>query len=136
MTRLIDISGRKIGTGYPTYVIAEMSGNHNHKFENALELIRAAKKAGADAIKLQTYTADTLTIRCDNSYFHIGEGTLWSGMTLHELYSQAYTPWEWHAELQQEARKVGLDFFSTPFDSTAVDFLEELKVPLYKIASF
>ncbi|MBL6449859.1 pseudaminic acid synthase [Fulvivirga sp. 29W222] len=119
-----------------TFIIAELSANHNHDFEIAVKTIQAAKKAGADAIKLQTYTADTLTINCDNEYFQINQGSLWDGMTLYKLYEQAYTPWEWHEKLQQVATNEGLEFFSSPFDNTAVDFLENLNVPAYKIASF
>ncbi len=119
-----------------TQIIAELSANHNGSLDRAIETIRAASEAGADAIKLQTYTADTLTIDCDNEYFRIGGGTLWDGRTLYDLYKEAYTPWEWHAELQEEAQACGLEFFSTPFDSSSVDFLEELDVPIYKVASF
>lgn len=129
------IGNRIIGKGYPTYIIAELSANHAGNLDNAKELIRVAKHAGADCVKLQTYTADTLTIDCDNKYFQISSGT-WKGENLYSLYKKAYTPWEWHPELMEEARKVGLDFFSTPFDKTAVDFLEELGVGFYKIASF
>lgn len=117
-------------------IIAEMSANHNHKIENALEIIKAAKDAGADAVKLQTYTPDTITLNCDNKYFQIKQGTLWDGTTLHKLYQKAYTPWEWHKELYDYARSLGLVCFSTPFDKSAVDFLEELDNPIYKIASF
>lgn len=119
-----------------TLIIAELSANHGHNIENALKTVRAAKKCGADAIKIQTYTADTITLNCDNEYFQIKQGTLWDGTTLYKLYQEAYTPWEWHAAIQAEAEKQGLIFFSTPFDFTAVDFLETLNVPLYKIASF
>lgn len=119
-----------------TFIIAEMSANHNHKLENALAIIKATKKAGADAVKFQTYTADTLTLDCDNKYFQIKQGTLWDGITLYKLYQQAYTPWEWHKEMFDYARSLGLVAFSTPFDKTAVDFLEELGNPIYKIASF
>lgn len=119
----------------PVFVVAELSANHRGAFEYAVKTIHAAASAGADAIKLQTYTADTLTIDCDNEYFRI-KGTAWDGMNLYKLYQQAYTPWEWHAELQQEAHAVGLQFFSTPFDASAVDFLESLKVPFHKVASF
>ena len=119
-----------------TFIVAEMSANHNHKLENALAIIKAAKEAGADAVKLQTYTAGTLTLDCDNKYFQIKQGTLWDGMTLYKLYQQAYTPWEWHKEMFDYARSLGLVAFSTPFDKTAVDFLEELNNPIYKIASF
>ena len=119
-----------------TFIIAEMSANHNHKLENALAIIKAAKEAGADAVKFQTYTADTITLDCDNEYFQIKQGTLWDGTTLYKLYQQAYTPWEWHKELFDYARSLGLVAFSTPFDKSAVDFLEELENPIYKIASF
>ncbi len=119
-----------------TFIIAELSANHNHKKEIALESIKAAKEAGADAVKIQTYTADTLTLDCDNEYFQIKQGTLWDGTTLHKLYQQAYTPWEWHKELFDYAREIGIPLFSTPFDKTAVDFLEELNNPIIKIASF
>lgn len=118
------------------FIIAELSANHNQDFDVAAETIRAAKAAGADAVKLQTYTADTITIDCDNPYFQIKQGTLWDGTTLHKLYQQAYTPWEWHPELKKIAEEEGLEFFSSPFDPSAVDFLETLDVPLYKIASF
>ena len=119
-----------------SFIIAELSANHNHKKEIALESIKAAKDAGADAVKIQTYTADTLTLDCDNEYFQIKQGTLWDGTTLYKLYQQAYTPWEWHKELFDYARKIGIPLFSTPFDKTAVDFLEELDNPIIKIASF
>lgn len=119
-----------------TFIIAELSANHGHRLETALATVRAAKSAGANAIKLQTYTADTMTIDCDNEYFQIKQGTLWDGLTLYELYKKAFTPWEWHKTIFEEAEKFGLLAFSTPFDSSAVDFLETLNVPLYKIASF
>lgn len=119
-----------------TFIIAELSANHGQNLEHALATVRAAKACGADAIKIQTYTADTMTLDCDNEYFQINQGTIWDGTTLYKLYQQAYTPWEWHAALQAEAEKEGLIFFSTPFDPTAVDFLDALQVPLYKIASF
>jgi pseudaminic acid synthase len=122
-------------TGNRTFIIAELSANHGHKLEVAVETIKAAKRAGADAIKLQTYTADTLTIDCDNEYFTIKEG-LWKGRTLYDLYKEAYTPWEWHEELFRVAKEEGLICFSTPFDKSAVDFLEELNNSIYKIASF
>lgn len=130
------INKRHIGEGTSVYIIAELSANHNQKFDNALELIKAAKDAGADAVKIQTYTPDTMTIDCENKFFKIGKGTIWEGKYLYDLYGEAYTPWEWHSELKQYANKLGLDFFSTPFDSTSVDFLEKLHVPAYKIASF
>ena len=119
-----------------TFIIAELSANHNHKKEIALESIKAAKEAGADAVKIQTYTADTMTLNCDNEYFQINQGTLWDGTTLYKLYQQAYTPWEWHEELFGFAKDIGIPLFSTPFDKTAVDFLEELNNPIIKIASF
>lgn len=117
------------------FIIAELSANHNGSLETALETIRAAKRAGADCIKLQSYTADTMTIDCDKDDFVI-KGTIWEGRNLHELYQEAYTPWEWHQALFEEAEKQGLICFSSPFDKTAVDFLEKLNVPAYKIASF
>ena len=119
-----------------TFIIAELSCNHNHDFEIAYKTIEYAKKAGADAIKLQTYTPDTITIDCDNEFFQIKQDTLWDGQTLHQLYGKAYTPWDWHPELQKVAKKNNLIFFSSPFDYSAVDFLEKLNVPAYKIASF
>ncbi len=124
----------KIDAG-ETYFIAEMSANHAGKLENALEIVREAAKAGADCVKIQTYTADTLTIDCDNEYFRI-KGGLWDGYKLYDLYKDAYTPWEWHADIKSECEKCGIDFLSTPFDATAADFLEELGVAFYKIASF
>jgi pseudaminic acid synthase len=131
----VKISTRKIGLGYPTYIIAEMSGNHNQNFQQAVKIVEAAHQAGADAIKLQTYTADTLTIDSDKPPFQI-QGTLWKGKKLYDLYKEAYTPWDWQPKLQKVATQLGLDFFSTPFDHTAVDFLETLNVPAHKIASF
>ena len=125
---------KKNGTASP-FIVAEISANHNRSIERAKLSVRAAAEAGADAVKLQTYTADTLTISCDNEYFKI-KGTLWEGKTLYDLYKEAYTPWEWHVELQALAHELGLGFFSTPFDATAVDFLESLNVPCHKIASF
>ena len=132
---VIEINGRKIGDGYPAYIIAEMSGNHAGSIERAKEIIRAAKEAGADCVKIQTYTPDTITIDCNNEYFHIEDGT-WEGENLYSLYGKAFTPWEWHKELKEEADRIGIDFFSTPFDNTSVDFLEELGFSFYKIASF
>ena len=117
-------------------VIAEMSANHGHNINIAKETIKAAKDAGADAIKLQTYTADTITINCKNEYFKINSGTIWDGRTLYDLYKEAYTPWEWHKELMDYSNELGLICFSTPFDKAAVDFLENLNVPAYKVASF
>lgn len=126
---------REIGGGQPAYIIAEMSANHAGDISRAKEIIHAAKEAGADCIKIQTYTPDTLTIDCDNSYFHISDGT-WNGENLYQLYQKAYTPWEWQKELFEEAKKAEIDFFSTPFDNTSVDFLEEIGIGFYKIASF
>ena len=126
---------REIGEGKPAYIIAEMSANHAGDISRAKEIIHAAKEAGADCIKIQTYTPDTLTIDCDNSYFHISNGT-WNGENLYQLYQKAYTPWEWQKELFEEAKKAEIDFFSTPFDNTSVDFLEEIGIGFYKIASF
>lgn len=123
-------------TNNKTFIIAELSANHNHNFEIAKETIKAAKESGADAVKLQTYTPDTITIDCDNEYFQIKQGTIWDGTTLYKLYQQAYTPWEWHKELFEYANSLGLVCFSTPFDKTAVDFLESIGNPIYKIASF
>lgn len=128
-------SGSKIGGDNPTYIIAEMSANHGGDFHKAIEIIHKAKEVGADCIKIQTYTADTLTIDCDNEYFQIDKGN-WKGESLYSLYDRAYTPWEWQKELKLEAEKVGLDFLSTPFDKTAVNFLEEMDIEFYKIASF
>ena len=132
----ITINNRRIGSGYRVYIIAEMSANHNHDFEQAVRILEEAKKTGADAVKLQTYTPDTMTISCDNEYFQIGKGTIWEGKNLYDLYSEAYTPWEWQPKLKEVADGLGLDLFSSPFDATAVDFLEEMDVPAYKIASF
>lgn len=129
------INGRQVGEGAPAYIIAEMSGNHAGSIERAKDIIYAAKECGADCIKIQTYTADTMTIDCDNPYFQITEGT-WEGENLYKLYQKAFTPWEWQEELSKEAKKVGIDFLSTPFDQTSVDFLEKLELPFYKIASF
>ena len=132
----IKIGTRTIGAGRPTYVIAEVSANHHHKFDEAVKIIHAAKAAGCDAIKLQTYTADTITIACDREPFRVGGGTIWDGRNLHELYAEAYTPWEWQPKLQVVANDLGLGLFSSPFDASAVDFLETMNVPAYKVASF
>jgi pseudaminic acid synthase len=132
----IEINGRKIGPNSRTYIVAELSANHHQNLDEALRLIREAKKVGADAIKLQTYTPDTLTIDADTPPFRIGGGTIWDDRTLYELYQEAYTPWDWHPQLKALANDLGLDLFSTPFDSTAVDFLEQMDVPAFKIASF
>lgn len=131
----ITIGNRKIGDGFHTYIIAEMSANHAGSIRRAKDIIYAAKEAGADCIKIQTYTPDTITIDCNNKYFSIKDG-LWKGENLYSLYGKAYTPWEWQEELKQEAERIGIDFFSTPFDKTAVDFLEGIGIGFYKIASF
>jgi pseudaminic acid synthase len=131
----LKIGERLVGPGQPAYVVAEISANHNRSFEQAVRLLHAAKIAGADAVKLQTYTADTITIRSDREYFRIGGGTLWDGRILHDLYAEASTPWEWQPRLKQVADDLGLDLFSSPFDCTAVDFLEGMGVPAYKLAS-
>ncbi len=131
----MQIGNRLVGPGQPAFIIAEMSANHGHDLERAVQIVKAAKEAGADAIKLQTYTPDTITFRSDAEPFRIGGGTLWDGRALHELYADAFTPWEWHFKLKQVADELGLLLFSTPFDFTAVDFLESLDVPAYKIAS-
>jgi len=131
----IQIGQRSIGAGQPVYVIAELSANHHQDFDQAVKIIHAAKDAGADAVKLQTYTPDTMTIASNRAEFRIA-GTLWDGRNLYELYSEAYTPWEWQSRLKQVASDFGLDLFSTPFDATGVDFLEQMKVPAYKLASF
>jgi pseudaminic acid synthase len=136
MSKHITIAGRRIGPGEPAYVIAELSGNHNGSIERAMALVDAAHHAGADALKLQTYTADTITLDCRNEYFQIKEGTLWQGKILYDLYREAHTPWEWHLPLKNRAEELGMHCFSSPFDATAVDFLETLDVPAYKIASF
>ena len=131
----IKVGKHSIGEGCPAYLIAEMSANHAGSLERAKEIVRAAKESGADCIKIQTYTPDTLTIDCSNRYFQVGNGT-WEGENLYKLYGKGYTPWEWQADLKAEAEKVGIDFLSTPFDRTSVDFLEELGLQFYKIASF
>lgn len=135
MSHFIEINGRQIGPGQSAYIIAEMSANHQQDFGQAVKIIEAVKKAGADAIKLQTYTPDTITLNCANDYFQV-KGTIWAGRTLYDLYGEAYTPWEWQPKLKDIANELGLDLFSTPFDETAVDFLETMAVPAYKIASF
>ncbi len=134
MSNTIKINNRIIGQDHPVYIIAEMSANHNQDFEKAVKILEAAKEAGAEAVKLQTYTSDTMTIDCDKDYFHIKE-TLWDGKRLYDLYGEAYTPWDWHPKLKGIADKLGLHLFSTPFDHSAVDFLEHIEVPAYKIAS-
>ena len=134
--RTIRIGDREIGPGRPAFIIAELSGNHNGSLDRALESVRAAAKAGADAIKLQTYTADTITLRSDRPEFIVPGDGPWGGRTLADLYDEAHTPWEWHKPLFAEARRCGIQIFSTPFDSTAITLLEELGAPAYKIASF
>jgi len=132
----IQIGSRPVGPGHSVYIVAEISANHGQKFEQAVEIIHAARKAGADAVKLQTYTPDTMTIRGDSDLLRINGGTLWDGRTLHELYSEAYMPWEWQPKLKQVANEAGLELFSSPFDGSAVDFLERMEITAYKIASF
>ncbi|MDH7472934.1 MAG: pseudaminic acid synthase [Anaerolineae bacterium] len=136
MQTVIEIGKRKVGGGYLTYIVAEMSANHNQDFDQAVRILYAAKEAGADAVKLQTYTPDTLTIPSDREYFRIGGGTLWDGRTLYDLYSEAYMPWEWQPKLKKIADEIGIDLFSTAFDPKAVDFWEEMGAPVHKIASF
>ncbi len=137
MNSSIKVGSFEIGPGHRPFVIAEMSGNHNHSLERAIKITEAAARAGAHALKLQTYTADTLTLDIRGGDFLIKDpNSLWSGKNLHDLYKEAYTPWEWHAPIMKRAAELGLICFSTPFDETAVDFLESLNVPLYKIASF
>ena len=134
---VMNIDNRQIGLGHAPFIIAEMSGNHNQSLERALEIVAAAAKSGAHALKIQTYTPDTMTIDLDEREFHIRDpNSLWAGTSLYKLYSEAYTPWEWHKPIFDRARELGMIAFSTPFDDTAVDFLESLHVPCYKIASF
>ena len=135
MRHVIEIGGRRIGPGYPCYIIAEMSANHGQSFDHAVKIVEAAKEAGADAVKLQTYTPDTLTIDCNNQYFRV-DGTLREGRTLYDLYREAFMPWEWQPRLKEIAQRIGLELFSTPFDASAVDFLERMNVSAHKIASF
>ena len=132
----IQIGSKLIGDNQPCFIIAEMSGNHNMNYARAEEIVRAAKEAGADAIKLQTYTADTITLNSDKPFFYTDRDGLWSGQTLYQLYKQAYTPWEWQPKLKKLADELGIILFSSPFDITAVDYLEKMDVPAYKIASF
>lgn len=136
MQKQIRIGNKYVGGDAPAFIVAEVSGNHLQDFERAKEIIKAAADAGADAVKLQTYTADTITLDCDNDYFQITQGTIWDGTTLHKLYQEAFTPWEWQPELMKYANELGLECFSSPFDHTAVDFMEEMDMPAYKIASF
>ena len=135
MTNFMKIDDRHIGADYPVYIVAEMSANHNRDFNQAIRIIEAAKEAGADAIKIQTFTPDTITINVQNDFFKIKD-TVWNGKNLYDLYSEASTPWDWQPKLKEAANELGLGFFSTPFDPSAVDFLEKLNVPAYKVASF
>ncbi len=132
----IEIEGRKIGAGLPVYIVAELSANHKQNYDEALKLVQAAREAGADAVKLQTYTPDTITIKSERPEFKISGSTLWDGKSLYELYEEAYMPWEWQPKLKKAANDLGLALFATPFDKTATDFLEKMGVPAYKIASF
>lgn len=135
--KAITINQRKISRNDPPFIVAEMSGNHNHSLERALKIVESAAKAGVHAVKLQTYTADTMTIDQSEGEFFISDpNSLWKGKSLYELYQEAYTPWEWHEPIFRKCKELGLLCFSTPFDETAVDFLESLNVPAYKIASF
>lgn len=136
MIKPIRINNRIVGFGEPTYIVAEMSANHNMDFDQAVKILRAAKDAGADAVKLQTYTPDTMTIKSYRPEFRISSGTIWDGRILYDLYSEAYMPWEWQPRLKEIANDMGLDLFSTAFDPAAVDFLEEMNVPVHKVASF
>ena len=136
MEKEIRIGKHIISEDSPTFIVAEMSANHNMDFDRAVAIIKAAKDAGADAVKIQTYTADTITLNCDDPCFQITQGTLWDGTTLYKLYQSAYTPWEWQPKLKKIAEDMGLEFFSSPFDLSSVDFLEKMEVPAYKVASF
>src|SRR3954466_7357711 len=136
MQSQINIGVRAVGAGRPVYVIAEISANHHQNFDEAVKILHAAQAAGCDAVKLQTYTADSMTIASDREPFRISGGTIWDGRNLHELYREAYTPWDWQPRLKKVANELGLDLFSTPFDATAVDFLETMNVPVHKVASF
>lgn len=136
MNKEIRIGGHIISENAPAFIVAEMSANHNMDYERAVAIMQAAKDAGADAVKIQTYTADTITLESDAPCFQITQGTLWDGITLHKLYQTAYTPWEWQEKLKETAEAMGLVFFSSPFDFSSVDFLEKLRVPAYKVASF
>ncbi len=136
MEKRIRIGERFLGEGEPTFIVAELSANHLQDYRRAEETIRAAKEAGADGVKLQTYTPDTITMDCDNEYFQIKQGTIWDGTTFYKLYQEAYTPWDWQPKLMKLANELGMECFSSPFDFTAVDFMEEMKMPAYKIASF
>ena len=135
MKKKIQIGNKMVGEGEKTFIVAEVSANHLHDFNRAKQIIQAAAEAGADAVKLQTYTADTITLNCDSDYFQI-KGTIWDGTTLHKLYEEAYTPWDWQPKLLSYANELGLECFSSPFDFTAVDFMTKMQMPAYKIASF
>jgi N-acetylneuraminate synthase len=132
----LHIGSRRVGPGHPAYIIAELSANHGQDYDQTVRILHAMKDAGADAVKVQTYTADTMTIASSRPPFLIGGGTLWDGRTLHDLYQEAFMPWDWQPKLQAVANELGLDFFSTPFDASAVDFLEAMNVPCHKVASF
>lgn len=136
MEKKIKIGNRYVGEGEKTFIVAEVSANHLLDYDRAVAIIKAAKESGADAVKLQTYTPDTITLDCDNDYFQITQGTIWDGTTLHKLYETAYTPWEWQPKLLKLANELGMECFSSPFDDTAVDFMQEMDMPAYKIASF
>lgn len=135
MTPAMSIKDRRLGPEETVYIIAEMSANHNQDYEQAVKIIEAAKDAGADAVKLQTYTPETMTLDCRNQFFQV-QGTIWEGQNLYDLYTKAYTPWEWQPKLKEIAESLGMDLFSTPFDFSSVDFLEKMNVPAFKIASF
>ena len=136
MNKSFRIGSKTISRNSPVFIVAEISANHNQDYNRALEIIHAAGEAGADAVKLQTYTPDSITLDCNDECFQINEGTIWDGTTLYKLYSEAFTPWEWQPRLKEEAKKLGLECFSSPFDLNSVDFLEEMDVPAYKIASY
>lgn len=136
MKKEFKIGNRMVGEGHPTFIVAEMSANHLMNYDRAVQIIHAAKEAGADAVKLQTYTPDTITLDCENQYFQITQGTIWDGTSLHKLYETAYTPWEWQPKLMKIANDLGMECFSSPFDPTAVDFMTQMQMPAYKIASF
>lgn len=136
MNKIVYLNGSPVGEGHKPFIVAELSGNHNHSLERAIELVNAAAKAGANAVKLQTYTADTMTLDISTGEFFINDSaSLWKGKSLYQLYKEAYTPWEWHKPIMERCRELGLTFFSTPFDLTSLEFLETLNVPFYKIAS-
>lgn len=136
MNKEFKIGNRTIGADSPAFIVAEISGNHNQDYNRAVEIIHAAAQAGADAVKLQTYTADSITIDCDDECFQLNSGSIWDGQTMYQLYQSAYTPWEWQPKLMEEANRLGMECFSSPFDFTSVDFLEKMHVPAYKIASY